>query len=214
VDDIDEDYVCDHFIDCWNLSDESHDCEGNYTALFIVFGIITGLLILSTCCLIPFVIVFGFIKKRRRVKASSPFFLLVIILSCLLGFVSEFAWYGKPHPVACGFRPWLLGLAVVSMISALSAKTWRLWRIFRSAHVTERISDLQLMILYLLMVLPALVILIVWTIVSTPTADVERRHDADHYVCTTGGFTGKPGGVIFFLSWWAMKLWCFCLRPS
>ena len=46
--------------------------------------------------------------------------------------------------------------------------------------------------------IPALVILIVWTIVSTPTADMERRDGENHYVCTTGGFTGKPGGLVFF----------------
>merc|ERR1712137_999543 len=101
VDDIDEDYVCDHFIDCWNLSDESHDCSANYSILFIVFGTVTGLLILATCCLIPFVIVFGCIAPRRRIKASSPFFLIIVILSCILGFASEYAWFGKPHPVAC-----------------------------------------------------------------------------------------------------------------
>merc|ERR1712110_400325 len=44
---IDAQYVCDHFIDCPNMSDESGDCGANYTALFIAFGIITGLLILA-----------------------------------------------------------------------------------------------------------------------------------------------------------------------
>merc|ERR1712137_294614 len=198
-DEIDEKYICDHFIDCPNMSDESGDCGANYTALFIAFGIITGLLILATCCLIPFVIVFGFICPRRRVKASSPTFLIIIILSCLLGYISEFSWYGRPHPVACGFRPWLLGLAVVSLVSALSAKTFRLWRVFKTAYKKERITDIQLLILYIIMVVPAVVILVVWTIVSTPTARVEEQYDGnDHYVCATGGFTGHPGGIIFF----------------
>merc|ERR1712137_740762 len=196
-DDIDSQYICDYFIDCPNLSDESK-CGANYTALFIAFGIITGLLILVTCCLLPFVLVFGFLVPRRRVKASSPTFLIIVLLSCLLGYISEFSWYGRPHPVACGFRPWLLGLAVVSLVSALSAKTWRLWRVFKIAYKKERITDLQLLILYCIMVIPALIILTVWTIVSTPTAALETRSDHRHYVCTTGGFTGKPGGIIFF----------------
>jgi len=195
-DDIDSNYICDHFIDCPNLSDESGDCDANYTALFIAFGILTGILILVTCCLIPFVIVFGFIFPRRRIKASSPTFLILIILSCLLGFISEYSWYGRPHPVGCGFRPWLLGLAVVSLVSALSAKTWRLWRIFKKAYKKERISDMMLLALYAIMVIPAIIILVVWTIVSTPTARLEERDDREHYVCTTGGFTGKPGAHI------------------
>jgi len=198
-DEIDEKYICDHFIDCPNMSDESGNCGANYTALFIAFGILTGILILLTCCLIPFVIVFGFIVPRRRVRASSPTFLLIIIFSCLLGFISEYAWFGRAHPVACGFRPWLLGLAVVSLVSALNAKTWRLWRIFKNAFQKERISDLQLVVLYVIMVIPAVLILIIWTIVSTPTAGmVTEADDLEHYVCRTGGFTGEPGGLIFF----------------
>ena len=37
-----------------------------------------------------------------------------------------------------------------------------------------------------------------WTLISTPTADMEQVDNEDHYVCTTGGFTGKPGGLVFF----------------
>ena len=48
------------------------------------------------------------------------------------------------------------------------------------------------------MVLPAAIILILWTIISTPTAKMEHRNGEDHWVCATGGFTGEPGGLIFF----------------
>jgi len=197
-DDIDEDYYCDSFIDCHNMSDEGSGCATNYIALFIAFGIITGILILMSCCLLPFVVVFGFIVPRRRVRASSPPFLIVIILSSILGFISTYAWYGKPHPVACGFQPWLLGLAVVSMVAALLVKTFRLWRIFRVKFSREVYSDASLFALYLLMCAPAVLILIIWTIVSTPTAKMDDRGDDDHWVCATGGFTGYPGGLIFF----------------
>merc|ERR1711862_56883 len=30
------------------------------------------------------------------------------------------------------------------------------------------------------------------------TAKMEERDGEDHYVCTTGGFTGEPGGLVFF----------------
>merc|ERR1712232_68819 len=88
--------------------------------------------------------------------------------------------------------------AVVSMVAALLVKTFRLWRIFRVKFSREVYSDASLFILYLLMCAPAVLILIIWTIVSTPTAKMEDRGDDDHYVCTTGGFTGYPGGLLFF----------------
>jgi len=198
VDYIDSTYRCDNFIDCRNLSDEEGDCASNYLVLFIVMGILTGICILFAFVFFCFVIVFGFIFPRRRFRAASPSFLIIIIMSCVVGYASVFAWYGKPHPVACGFQPWLLGLSVVSMVSALCAKTFRIWRIFKQPMNHLIISDLQLLVLWLIMILPALLILTIWTIVSTPTAKLEERSGEDHYVCTTGGFTGTPGGLVFF----------------
>mmetsp|Transcript_86605 Transcript_86605/g.129862 ORF Transcript_86605/g.129862 Transcript_86605/m.129862 type:complete len:173 (-) Transcript_86605:32-550(-) len=46
--------------------------------------------------------------------------------------------------------------------------------------------------------IPALVIVVSWMIVSTPTALIKERDGSDHFVCATGGFTGEPGGIVFF----------------
>ena len=198
VDDIDIDYHCDNFIDCQNLSDESYDCSSNYTILFIVFGIITGLLICISLILLIFVCIFGCILKYRRVRVASPFFLIVILLSMIVGYSSIYAWFGKPHPVACAFQPWLLGLPVISMIAALTVKNFRIWRIFKFPMEKLRISDLELLVLWSIVMIPGILIVILWTIISTPTAKMEERDGEDHYVCTTGGFTGEPGGLVFF----------------
>ena len=199
IDNIERHYYCDKFIDCKNISDESSDgCGSNYVVLFIVFGIITGILILMALLFLPFVIIFGWIIPRTRIRATSPLFMIFLIFTCILGYISTFTWYGKPHPVACGFQPWLLGLAVVSMVSCLCAKTFRIWRIFKSPWNKTVITDFELIILWVIMVIPAIIILVIWTIVSTPAAKMEERDGDDHYVCTTGGFTGFPGGYVFF----------------
>merc|ERR1719282_1452508 len=149
--------------------------------------------------MVVFVIVFGYILKYRRLKAASPVFLLLILLSIILGYSSVFAWFGKPHPVACGFQPWLLGLAAISLIAALVVRTFRVWRIFRFPMSRIRISNSELIGLWAVVMLPAVVILIIWTIVSTPTAKMkELANHRDHYVCATGGFTEEPGGLVFF----------------
>jgi hypothetical protein len=115
---IDADYYCDEYLDCDDMSDEPYDCVPSFKILFIIYGIITGLLILFTIFVfVPFTFLFGYIIPRKRVRASSPLFLLIIIISGVLGVGSTYAWYGKPHSVACGFQPWLLGLAIVSMNS-------------------------------------------------------------------------------------------------
>ena len=195
---IKQNYHCDNFIDCQNLSDESVDCPSNYEAVFIAFGIVTGLLILLAIILIVFVIVFGICMGYRRLRGASPSFLILILFSVIMGYSSVFAWFGKPHPVGCNFQPWLLGLSVNSMISALCVKNFRMWRIFRFPFRRTKISDFELLLLWILCMIPAFLILIIWTIISTPTAAMERRDGANHFVCQTGGFTGPPGGLVFF----------------
>ena len=192
-------YYCDNFIDCKNLSDESsNNCESNYIVLFIVFGVINGCLIAIAIIFAIFTITFGFIFRRKRVISASPLFLLIIVLSCIVGYTSIFAWYGKPNKVGCGFQPWLLGLPVTSMIAALCAKTFRIWRIFKSPFNRSVITDCELLILWVIMMIPSVLILVLWTIISTPTAHMKTVDGNDHFVCDTGGFTGPPGGYVFF----------------
>merc|ERR1712137_104390 len=198
VDYIDSTYYCDGFIDCENLSDERGGCWTNYTIVFIVYGIITGLLMVILIGFFVFTLIFSCCFRRIRLQASSPLFLLLLLCSCFLGYISVFAWYGKPHPVVCGFQPWLLGLGAVGMISALCAKTFRVWRVFAIPFKRVTIKDWELIIFWVVMVIPALFILIVWTIVSTPTAKMIEKQGEDHYMCATGGFTEEPGGLVFF----------------
>jgi len=195
---IDSHYHCDQFIDCNNLSDESTDCSSNYIILFIVFGIITGILILIALILIVFVIVYGILWEYRRLRSASPFFLILLLLSIIVGFCSVFSFFGKPHPVACGFQPWLLGLSSISMIAALSVKNIRVYRIFKYPMTKMKITNFELFTLWSILMIPAVLILLVWSIVSTPTAKLEEINGEEHYVCTTGGFTGEPGGLVFF----------------
>ena len=197
-DDIDSDYHCDFFIDCHNFSDESVDCSTNYLVLFIVFGVVTGLLILISVLLVLFVLVVGVFLQYRRLRKSSPVFLILVSGSVIIGYCSVFAWFGKPHPAACGFQPWLLGLSAISMITALTVKNIRIYRIFQFPMKKQRITNFDLAGLWMIVMTPALLILILWTIISTPTAKMKHLGGGEHYICATGGFTGEPGGYIFF----------------
>ena len=198
VDDIDSSYHCDYFIDCKNLSDESSDCATNYMIVYIIFGIITGCLILLSILLIFFVILFGIKLQYRRLKKASPLFLILILISMIIGYSSIFTWYGKPHPVSCGFQPWLLGVSVNSMIVALFVKNIRIWRIFHQPMKITRIANYQLFALWFILLIPGFVILILWSVIATPTAKMKDINGDDHYVCDTGGFVGEPGGYVFF----------------
>merc|ERR1712137_456778 len=198
VDDIDSGYHCDYFIDCKNMSDESVDCPSDYLIVFIIFGIITGILVLLCLVLIVFVLVYGLFFKYRRLRSAAPVFLILILVSEVVGYISIYAWFGKPHPVACALQPWLLGLSAISMVAGLFVKNFRIWRIFKFPMKTMRITDLELFFLWIIVMIPAILILTLWAIVSTPTAKLKDYDGTEHYTCETGGFTGPPGGIIFF----------------
>ena len=57
---------------------------------------------------------------------------------------------------------------------------------------------MELLGLWALLMIPAIAILVIWFIVSTPTAHLAERDGKEHFVCDTGGFTGPPGGLVFF----------------
>ena len=42
------------------------------------------------------------------------------------------------------------------------------------------------------------IILALWTLISTPAAGFQNFSGKDHWVCMTGGFTGYPGGYVWF----------------
>merc|ERR1712137_547182 len=198
VDEINSSYHCDTFIDCKNMSDEMNNCSTNYLILYILFGILSVLLIFVAILLLIFVITFGLILNYQCVRTRSPSFLLLLLISTIIGFCSIFSYYGKPHPVACVFRPWLLALPTISIIAVLSAKNLRVYRIFKDPMKRVQVTDFNVLLVWVSLMIPAVLILVIWMIVSTPTASFIEVSDEKHYVCTTGGFTGPPGGYIFF----------------
>ena len=95
---IDIDYHCDQYLDCNNMSDEGYECGSSILPAFIVFGIVTGLLIINAVILLIFTVLFGLIPplRARRVKFADPFFLITIILACIYGMLRYFYSFDSP----------------------------------------------------------------------------------------------------------------------
>jgi len=101
-------------------------------------------------------------------------------------------------PPSCIIRMWFVTIALITMISSLFIKSFRVWRLYRAKSKIIPIPDWQLLILVLIMVLPVIIIDVVWSIVSTPTASLISIGGNEHYICHAGGFTGDPIGYVFF----------------
>jgi len=199
---IDISYECDQFIDCDNLSDESPHCTPSLVVAFIVLGIITGLLVLFNLLFIPLSILFGWIIVRTRWILAGRLFLLLLSLGAFFGVISTFAWYGKPHTVACNFQLWLFGLATSLVVGAIFAKN--LFKFRTQGIPIKRIRkikiqpDLEFLGYFVLTLIVPFIIIIIWGAFATPEARVDEYNDKDHYMCTTGGLIGEPAGTVFF----------------
>jgi hypothetical protein len=196
--DIADYYRCDEYIDCYNLSDE-WGCAVSFPVAFIVYGIFIFILFLFAVFCLLFTCVFGFCIGRRRVRAASPVFLIIMTLSCILGYLGLFSFFGQPEPVACGFRIWIVAVSVVTMISALFAKSFRIWRLYRSPTEIKAMRDWKLLIFVGFLVLPVIILLVLWTGLATPGAELTKQNDEhEHFVCVTGGVAGNAGSYTFF----------------
>ena len=198
---IDKDYRCDQFIDCYNMSDE-WGCPVSFPVLFIVYGIFLFLFVCFAVACLLFTCVFGFCIKRRRVRAASPTFLIILCLAAILGYGGLFAFFGQPHTVSCNFRIWFLAVAVITAISALFVKSFRVWRLYRSPTEIKALRDWQLILFVILSVLPVLILLALWTGLATPTAKlIEAPSDnREHLLCSYGGVAGMIGFYFFFFA--------------
>ena len=59
-------------------------------------------------------------------------------------------------------------------------------------------GDLEMGVVWGVVMFPGLFLLFLWTLISTPTAEMIEADKHQHYLCATGGFTGPPGGDVFF----------------
>ena len=98
------------------MSDET-GCGTSVIPAMIVFGILTGLMLLLTLLSIVALFILTFVMKSERTHSSGPFYLLTIIAASILGLISTYSFYGKPTKASCGFQPWLLGPAVMLLVS-------------------------------------------------------------------------------------------------
>ena len=195
---IDIDYRCDEFIDCYNMSDE-WGCKVSFPVLFIVYGILLALCVLFAIFCLLFTCLFGFVIKRKRVRAASPTFLIIMCVACIMGYGGLYAFFGQPHTVSCNFRIWFLATAVITGISALLVKSFRVWRLYRSPTEIKALRDWQLVLFVVVSVFPVLVLLALWTGLATPTAMlIESTDDREHLLCSYDGVAGEIGFYVFF----------------
>eukprot|EP01095_Lingulamoeba_sp_RSL-Kostka_P010010 TRINITY_DN3514_c0_g2_i1.p1 TRINITY_DN3514_c0_g2~~TRINITY_DN3514_c0_g2_i1.p1 ORF type:complete len:815 (+),score=216.77 TRINITY_DN3514_c0_g2_i1:82-2526(+) len=189
-------YICDQYIDCYNMSDEM-ECGLSLPIAQIVFIFIILFIVLIIIGLIIFTIVFGVIIVRNRVKSGNVVLLLVTCVFSIVGLLSLFSLYGMDTIAGCVLRLWLLTIPLSIIVSLQLARALRIFRIFHS--IKKTVPLWQLFIIQVVLLVPVLIILFLWTLLATPVASKFEADGNDHHLCNTGGFINhNAAGYTFF----------------
>jgi ABC-type branched-subunit amino acid transport system substrate-binding protein len=134
-----------------------------------------GIVIVAVACLIMLgVLVTLIVVIRLRlnplIRASSPAFLIVVLVGTFMALASIFPSTGIPTVAGCTTRVWLFVYGFVLAYGAILIKNWRIWRLWtEDSFRIIRISNLHLMGYSLIFVAPFSLLLIVWTVVAIPS---------------------------------------------
>ena len=104
--------------------------------------------------------------------------------------------------------------------SSSFSKTFRIWRIFKSPFDQKIITNIELFIHWLILLIPAIIILILsMMIIATPSAQLRNHQSYDDLECSSAGLSGLPLAIIFFfifvayaallLLFWRISFFCY-----
>ena len=169
-----------------------------YDSVPLYLQVMTFLLSGFGCAvMITFIIVNYVFKERNVIKASSPHINTLILLGCLLGFVSAVMYtissitsvnnFGRTF--SCNGTIWTISLMFTLSFGSLFAKTWRVYAVFRNPWSKRRIyKDYMLLSIVLIMVCVDVIILTGWMIASPLYIDTRQLYTPD--VTTTVSYCG------------------------
>lgn len=188
----------------------NHNYIGNLIILgFVLFGIVALLSIGFTTWTI-------LNRKRKVIKASQPFFLVMISMGVLLlgSALIPLSFDDSGNrpidengTIACMSVPWLLCLGFCVTFSALFSKTWRVNRIFKSKErfVKVRVTEKDVLVPFFIILFLNVLVLSLWTTLAPlqyvrrplPGTDDWNRIISDYGMCAS--VSDRRGGEMPYL---------------
>ncbi|XP_064602848.1 gamma-aminobutyric acid type B receptor subunit 2-like [Liolophura sinensis] len=134
-----------------------------YAALCVLsgIGIVMALVFLTTNI---------YFRKHRYIKMSSPNMNNIIIVGCIMNYISVFLLGtdggllpSSRFPLMCSARAWVLAVGFTLAFGAMFSKTWRVHAIFTNIKLNKKvIKDYKLFFIVCVLLLLDAVILALW----------------------------------------------------
>jgi len=171
-------------------------------------------------CLLALLVLVLVKRNDPRIRASSPNFLVLIVLGAIVGMLAmlmpaspRISWAGGMSAASCQAYAWLLGLGFSTTFAALMAKTWRIARIFTSKQIrVVSLPDRELMKPVLGAIIAEALFNTLWTLINPLGVEISylsNNPNVPLYVCSSDNlqvWQGVTFLVKMILVVWAVKL--------
>ncbi|KAJ3177050.1 hypothetical protein HDU85_006453 [Gaertneriomyces sp. JEL0708] len=108
----------------------------SYTsALAVTMFVLYGVVILAY--IVSIVIILAN-RQQSVVRASSPYFCLVMIFGTIVNLATIVVYTGQPTRATCALQPWMLSLSFAISLLGLLEKNWRIFKIFNNPYMRSR----------------------------------------------------------------------------
>jgi 7 transmembrane sweet-taste receptor of 3 GCPR len=137
----------------------------------IAIAITTLTAIIMFVTFLCFVVIFMH-RDDPIIRASSPVFLLIMLIGALISFATIFFLAGEPDGNICRSRAWFICIGFALMFSCLLSKTWRIASIFSTSSLRVRpISNMELLKYVSVPLALNAFVLLLWSTIDSPDAD-------------------------------------------
>jgi hypothetical protein len=186
---------------------------------------LAGILMAGCLALGTFVIYHS--RSHRVIIASSPLFLLMMLLGALIMYVGVILWSLYNTDVVCNATAWCIGIGFIVLFGSLFGRTFRILQIItKSKFRPVKFTNTRLFFFVGILVGIELVVLVLWTSISPISAKLIQpdptRPSLDMQLCTFSStdfiFLGILGfykllvlaaGVVFSIRIWNFHLEAF-----
>uniref|UniRef100_A0A7S4P2K4 G-protein coupled receptors family 3 profile domain-containing protein n=1 Tax=Paramoeba aestuarina TaxID=180227 RepID=A0A7S4P2K4_9EUKA len=118
----------------------------------------------------------GLVLKYRQtpvILMASPPFISMQFVGFILGYCNIYLWTGEPTDVQCAMRPWFASIAFVLVVGPMFAKTYRVWKLFSPKFFDRGISDKQVLVYVMAMLIFPIIVCIVWLSYERPAPTIK-----------------------------------------
>jgi len=146
-------------IDCTYVPLESS--LGQFALALCVIGTFLSVLLLLTTC-------YFFLKKSVVIRRSQPIFLVFSLTGTVLLNLCIATFIGPNTSLNCELRPWCFNIAATLMLAPIFAKLRRVQKVFDAGMKRILVTDFQVVLQVLALIIIDIIILILWTTLDRP----------------------------------------------